>query len=154
MKFKESDKNDDSNNFLQKESPYNRYIYKTLFMKNIPKIKTDVEFTKNLQNNNDIFLNPFNNSYGNILQNMTGKVGFIKRSIDILYPKIIEEKNKLIEKRKNALIARRMIKDRNSDEYNKDNIYTLKKEKKIVRSLFTKYPRSINKCTKKFVSKF
>ena len=71
---------------------------KTLFHKNSPKIKSGVlnEAIRDCKiKNNDIFLSPFSNSYGILLDLMSEKVGFMKGSMDIIYPKITQKKYKL-----------------------------------------------------------
>ena len=84
---------------------FNQISLKTLFKKNAAKVKSgileDILVERKIKNN-DIFLHPFSNSYGSLLDIMSEKVGFMKGSIDILYPKITQKKYQLrtIQKKK------------------------------------------------------
>ena len=73
---------------------YNQIILKNLFQKNKIKIKQDVLdriiLDYNLQNKN-IFLTPFYNSFGLMIEDVSQRVRFMKGSLDLIYPKIIQK---------------------------------------------------------------
>ena len=69
-------------------------VLKNLFQKSQIKIKTNVfdrALSKYKLRNNKVLLNPFMNSYGVMLENLSDKIGFIKGSLDLVYPKIIKK---------------------------------------------------------------
>ena len=94
-------------------------------------------------------LNPITNSYGLILDDVSGKIGFMKDSMNLIYPKLSQAKylfngiNKEIEiNRKN----RSLIQDYNFNQNKmKDNflLYQIKK-RKINQTIYSRYPISLN----------
>jgi hypothetical protein len=143
---------------------FNQISLKTLFKKNAAKVKSgileDILVERKI-NNNDIFLHPFSNSYGSLLDIMSEKVGFMKGSIDILYPKITQKKYQLrtIQRKKEFIRLNDDTQENNENQKNetKNNIYNINKEKKVFQSIFTKYPINIkhngrNICFSKFYS--
>lgn len=143
---------------------FNQISLKTLFKKNAAKVKSgilDEILVDRKINNNDLFLHPFSNSYGSLLDTMSEKVGFMKGSIDILYPKITQKKYQLrtIQKKKELNRLNDDSQENNENQKNeiKNNIYNINKEKKVFQSIFTKYPINIkhngrNICFSKFYS--
>ena len=128
---------------------FNHITLKTLFQKKSAKIKSgvldDAIIDKKI-NNNDILLNPFINSYGILLDRMSEKIGFMKGSMDIIYPKITQKKYEIrtLEKR-NKKIRRSSSQENIKIQNNKaNNIFNIK-QKKITQSIFTKYPINIRK---------
>jgi len=143
---------------------FNQISLKTLFRKNAAKVKggiLDEILVGRKINNNDIFLHPFSNSYGSLLDTMSEKVGFMKGSIDILYPKITQKKYQLRTVQRKKEIDRQnednLENNENQKNETKNNIYNIKKKKKVFQSIFTKYPISMknngrNICFSKFYS--
>ena len=94
-------------------------------------------------------LNPITNSYGLILDDVSGKIGFMKDSMNLIYPKLSQAKylfngiNKEIEiNRKN----RSLIQDYNFNQNKmKDNflLYQIKK-RKINQTIYSRYPIQLN----------
>ena len=111
--------------------------------------------------NPDIFLTPFTNSYGHILDEISAQIGFMKDSINIIYPKISKIKYHLksIEKKdafkKYNNYTEKTINNFNktfeNPKINKNNIKILYsiKPKKIIQTFFTKYPIPIQRKGKK-----
>ena len=128
---------------------FNHLSLKTLFQKNSPKIKNGVlneAIIDNKIKNNDIFLSPFSNSYGILLDLMSEKVGFMKGSMDIIYPKITQKKYQIrtLERKRfknnfKKSSSQESIKNQNSEINHLFNI----KQKKIIQSIYTKYPINI-----------
>ena len=95
-------------------------------------------------------LNPITNSYGNVLDDLSGKIGFMKDSMNLIYPKVSQIKY-LFNGIKNNFES--TSKDLSLDEYNNINqikiksksiLYQLKK-KKINQILYSRYPIYLNK---------
>ena len=139
---------------------FNQISLKNLFQKNTAKVKTGVLdenlVEKNFKNSN-IFLIPFSNSYGSLLDKLSEKVGFMKNSIDIIYPKITQKRYQIrtLERKKKYNLKRSS--SQNNFENNKlnnniySNIYNIK-TKKIIQSIFTKYPLNIKNTQKNDIS--
>lgn len=125
---------------------YNQIILKNLLQKCKAKIKLGildrVILDYNLKNN-DILLNPFYNSYGVMLDDVSEKVGFMKGSMNLVYPRIIQKKYQIKAEQsiKNIGLLRS-----NSENYFKRNKNDIKKNlfavkyRNISQSVFTKYP--------------
>ena len=126
---------------------YNQIILKNLFQKNKIKIKQDVLdriiLDYNLQNKN-IFLTPFYNSFGLMIEDVSQRVRFMKGSLDLIYPKIIQKKYQI----KAEQSIKKLGKLRSSSVENikrnkndiKDILFSINKYKKISQSVFSKYP--------------
>ena len=161
----DNDKNNENENQVQDKKAFNilgldtfnHIALKNLFQKNSAKIKNgvlnEVLIDQKIKNN-DIFLNPFMNSYGILLDDMSEKVGFMKGSIDIIYPKITQKKYQIRTlERKNKYNIKRSrsqenYKIQNNNEIN-NNIFNIIKPKKIIQTIFTKYPINIKRTGKK-----
>ena len=52
----------------------------------------DDKNNKEKKNITQLILNPFSNSYGVLLNNLAEKIGFLKGSMDILYPQITQKR--------------------------------------------------------------
>ena len=143
---KDNEENDKNiYNSLGKDT-FNHISLKNLFQKNSAKIKNGVldDNIINKKNNNDIFLNPFSNSYGILLDLMSEKVGFMKGSMDIIYPKITQKRYQLrtmeIKKKKiKKSSSAKNIKNQNNEINNIFNI----KQKNFFQSNFSKYPINV-----------
>ena len=127
---------------------YNQIILKNLFEKRNAKVKSGILdriiLDYNVQNN-DILLNPFYNSYGGMLNDVYDKVKFIKGSLDLVYPRIIQKKYQIRAKQSIKKIAfLRSLSQQNFNKRNqndiKNNLFSINKDKKISQSVFTKYP--------------
>lgn len=134
---------------------FNQLSLKNLFQKNNPKIKNDVlnviMADKKIKNS-DIFLNPFTNSYGVLLDLMSEKLGFMKGSMDILYPKITQKMYQIrtLEKKSKNHIKRSSSQENYKIQNLRFNNNTNNKlfnlnQKKIIQSIYTRYPVSIKK---------
>ena len=133
---------------------FNQISLRNLFHKNKAKIKSGVLNNmiddKNNNEKKNIILNPFSNSYGVLLNNLTEKVGFLKGSMDILYPQITQKRYQIrasLGKKKQIQNLKRSISQENFKNQNngiKNNFFNFKR-KKIIQSTFTKYPVSIEK---------
>ena len=137
---------------------FNHLSLKTLFQKNSPKIKNGVlneAFIDNKIKNNDIFLNPFSNSYGILLDLMSEKVGFMKGSMDIIYPKITQKKYQIrtLESKKIKLNFKKTSSQENIKNQNNElnHLFNIK-QKKIIQSFYTKYPINIKGISKNMLS--
>ena len=130
---------------------FNQISLRNLFHKNKAKVKfgilDNIKDDKNNLNTN-IFMNPFSNSYGVLLNILTEKIGFMKGSIDILYPKITQQRYQIrtLERKKQKNIKRSISQENYKNQKNeiKNNIFNFK-QRKIIQSTFTKYPVSIKK---------
>ena len=90
-------------------------------------------------------LNPIINSYGNILDDLSGKIGFMKDSMNLIYPKVSQAKylfngikNEFDSNQKN----RSLIEDYNINQNkikSKFILYQIKK-RKINQTVYSKYP--------------
>ena len=101
----------------------------------------------------NIYLNPFFNSYGYILDDLSEKLGFMKGSINIIYPKIshakyqlkdlnrTEEFNKVDKNKKQNNNKENKSLEKNNIKYeNKIKVYNNMEPKIIIKKCFTKYP--------------
>ena len=129
---------------------FSHYSLKTLFKKSSAKIKSgvlnDILIDNNI-NNNDIFLNPFSNSYGVVLDLLSEKVGFMKGSMDIIYPKITQKKYQIraLERKKEYNFKRSSSQENDKKQNNENNKLFNIKSKTIIQSIFTKYPINIKR---------
>ena len=155
-KNKKENENKDTDNF-DGMNTFNQISLKNLFQKNTAKIKNDVlndiVVDKKIKNN-DIFLNPFTNSYGVLLDLMSEKVGFMKGSMDILYPKITQKMYQIrtLERKTKNDMKRSSSQENYKIQYlgfNNNNNFNNKlfnlKQKKSFQSIYTRYPVSIKK---------
>ena len=113
----------------------NKSAMKLLFRKKPIKIKSS--------------LNPITNSYGNILDDVSGKIGFMKDSMNLIYPKISKAKY-LFNGNKNEMESNRknwsLIDDYNINQNkikNKFILYQMKK-RKFNQTIYSKYPIYLN----------
>jgi hypothetical protein len=131
----------------------NKSIIDTLFRKTPLKIKNDVlTILSKEKANSNIYLNPFLNSYGYLLDDLSEKIGFMKDSINMIYP-MMKIKNNIRTKKNNELYKKIKIKknrykieELNNDENIKRNnikLYKIVKPKTIIKNFFTKYPVTI-----------
>jgi hypothetical protein len=122
----------------------NKSALKVLFKKTPIKIKDCVPYLEK-RVKSQIFLNPITNSYGNLLDNLSEKIGFMKDSMNMIYPKISKAKyescgpSKEIEltKRKRSLISDYNIYQ--NFRKSKSILYKIKK-RKINNTIYSKYP--------------
>ena len=137
--------------------PMNKSLLKTLFKKTPIKIKSGV--LTSIPNNkfkSDIFLNPFSNSYGPVLDNLSERIGFMKGSINMIYPKIAQTKYQIktyerINEYKDIVKKRKMKKSWRNKSVdnkkivpgNKNMLYSMAEPKKIIQFFPTKYPVKI-----------
>ena len=147
--MKEKEKQDDEDDKLNSSGfdSYNQISLKNLFQKEKIKIKPDildrVILDYNLRNK-DILLNPFYNSFGEVIEDVSQKIKFIKGSIDLVYPKIIQKKYQIMAKesfKKLGLLkssSQENIKRNNNGI--KDNLFTINKYKKASQISTSKYP--------------
>lgn len=155
-KNKKENENKDTDNF-DGMNTFNQISLKNLFQKNTAKIKNDVlndiVVDKKIKNN-DIFLNPFTNSYGVLLDLMSEKVGFMKGSMDILYPKITQKMYQIrtLERKTKNDMKRSSSQENYKIQYlgfNNNNNFNNKlfnlKQKKSFQSIYTRYPVSVKK---------
>ena len=149
INVKEKEKQDDEDDKLNSSGfdSYNQISLKNLFQKEKIKIKPDildrVILDYNLRNK-DILLNPFYNSFGEVIEDVSQKIKFIKGSIDLVYPKIIQKKYQIMAKesfKKLGLLkssSQENIKRNNNGI--KDNLFTINKYKKASQISTSKYP--------------
>ena len=142
---------------------FNQISLKNLFLKNTAKVKTgildELLVDKKLKGNNTL-LHPFSNSYGDVLNKLSEKVGFIKNSINIIYPKITQKRYQIrnLERKKKYNLKKgslQNIYENQNNEINNNNIYNKIfnfKNKKIVQSIITKYPLTIKNTQKGGIS--
>ena len=149
----------------------NKSMLDTLFKKTPIKIKTGVLTSiEDEDMKSRIRLNPFSNSYGYILDELSEKIGFIRGSINMIYPKISQAKyqlkefekadytNKLFNKTRKKIIKVSNSFDRSKNIYGKKlKLFNDTKPRMIIRKFFTKYPISIgrkgeNVCSTKMYS--
>ena len=144
------DKNDEDNIVTSSGfNSYNQIILKNLFQKCKAKIKLGILDRVILDYNlktDDILLNPFYNSYGVMLDDVSEKVGFMKGSLNLVYPRIIQKKYQIKAEqsiKKIGLLRSNSDNDfkRNKNDI-KNNLFTIK-DKNIIQSVFTKYPMYI-----------
>ena len=132
---------------IDKET-FNHISLKTLFQENNAKIKSGIldEALKDKKiDNDDVLLNPFINSYGILLDRMSKKVVFMKGSMDIIYPKITQKKYQIRTLEKKERKIKRSSSQENIKDQNKDinRLFNISQKKKIIQSIFTKYPINI-----------
>lgn len=129
---------------------FSHYSLKSLFQKNTPKVKNgvlnDIMVDNNIDNN-DILLNPFSNSYGVVLNILSEKVGFMKGSMDIIYPKITQKKYQIraLERKKEFNFKRSSSQENSKKQNSKNNSLFNIKSKKIIQSIYSKYPINIKR---------
>lgn len=149
----------------------NKAVLETLFKKTPLKIKTGVLTSIEDENiKSHIRLNPFLNSYGYILDDLSEKIGFIKGSINMIYPKISKAKylckefdktedNELYNKRRPKIIKikSKSLEGNNNIYEKKIKLYNDVKPKIIIKKFFSKYPinrgrNGENDCSSKMYS--
>lgn len=146
----------------------NKSVLKTLFRKIPIKIKKDILSTASEDKIKSYNLsNPLSNSYGNILNEISEKIGFMKGSINMIYPKIskakyevkaskrkIEFSEYLREKKKN--MKRRYnnsVEDTKNPDGSKIVIYNIPKPKAITQTYMTKCPIKVFKHADEYFTK-
>ena len=148
-KEKEEKKDEDKLLYSSGFNSYNQISLKNLFLKKKAKVKSGildrVIFDYNLQNE-DILLHPFSNSYGDMLEDLSGKVKFMKGSIDLVYPTIIQNKYKI--KAKQSINKINFLNSNSQENINNKNdiksiIFSINKDKNKTQTVFTKYPMYI-----------
>ena len=98
-------------------------------------------------------LNPIINSYGNILDDLSGKIGFMKDSMNLIYPKVSQAKylfNGIRDDFDSNQKNRSLIEDYNINQNkikSKFILYQLKK-RKINQTVYSKYPLNLNNKSK------
>ena len=143
----------------------NKSVLDTLFKKTPIKIKSGLLTSMSEEKiNSDVCLSPFSNSYGYILDDLSEKIGFMRGSINMIYPKIskakyqIKELERTDEFKKISKITKIKKNKYNSENieniYEKiDKIYNRIKPKKVIKKFFTKYPINYQKKGEKIYSK-
>ena len=143
-------------NFL----PINKSVLKTLFRKIPIKIKKDaltVMSEEKIKSHN--LVNPLSNSYGNLLNEISEKIGFMKGSINMIYPKISKVKydmkayerkkeyTEYIKDKKNNIKRKynNSVEDTKNPDGNRIVIYNISKPKKITQTYMTKCPIKVFK---------
>jgi len=135
----------------------NKSVLETLFKKTPIKIKSGILTSlSNEKKNSDIFLTPFTNSYGYLLDDLSEKIGFMKGSINMIYPKVskvkyhfqdIERNNEFnnycSEKAKNNFGRKSLENDKTIK--NKIKLFNAIKPKIIIQKFLTKYPINIKR---------
>ena len=151
-------------NFL----PINKSVLKTLFRKIPIKIKKDaltsMSEDKNKPNN---LVNPLSNSYGNLLNEISEKIGFMKGSINMIYPKISQAKYEMkayerkkgyteyIREKKNNIKRKynNSVEDTKNPDGNRIVIYNISKPKKMTQTYMTKCPIKVFKNEEEYFTK-
>ena len=143
----------------------NKSILETLFRKTPLKIKSGLLTSMSDEKiNSEFYLSPFSNSYGYILDVLSEKIGFMKGSINMIYPKIAKVKFKIKELERtdefkklykiSKIKKEKFNSENNTNKYEKqDRIYKKVKPKKIIKNFFTKYPINYQKIGEKTYSK-
>ena len=152
INVKEKDDKNDEDNIVSSSgfNSYNQIILKNLFQKKKAKVKLGILDRVILQYNlmnDDILLNPFYNSYGLMLDDVSERVGFMKGSLNLVYPKIIQKKYQIKAEQSVKKIGLMRSTSQENFKRNKndikDNIFTINKDKIISQSVYTKYPMYI-----------
>ena len=91
----------------------------------------------------ETILNPIINSYGNVLDDLSEKIGFMKDSINMIYPRI--SKAKYIMKGptiqfKSVKRSRSVINDNNINKNKSQNILYKINKRKNIKTFYIKYP--------------
>ena len=153
---------EDNKNLLKEFNflPLNKSVLKTLFRKIPIKIKKDALTAFSEDKFKSLNLaNPLSNSYGNLLNSLSEKIGFMKGSINMIYPKIsqakyemkaFKRKNEFTEyiREKNNNIKRHYnnsVEDTKNTDKNRIVIYNISKPKKITQTFITKCPIKVLK---------
>ena len=149
----------------KKEEEINKKIFKGFSFLTMSKTsleilfkKTPIKINKGLLTciedekiKSNIYLNPFNNSYGHILDDLSEKLGFMKGSINIIYPKIshakyqfkdfekTEEFNKIEKNKRTKNYKENKSSEKNINQ-NKVKFFKKDEPKIIIKKCFTKYP--------------
>ena len=158
-KIKKKNNKDINKNLLKGFSflAMNKSVLETLFKKTPIKIKSGILTSlSNEKKNSDIFLTPFTNSYGYLLDDLSEKIGFMKGSINMIYPKVskvkyhfqdIERNNEFnnycSEKAKNNFGRKSLENDKTIK--NKIKLFNAIKPKIIIQKFLTKYPINIKR---------
>ena len=104
-------------------------------------------------------VNPLSNSYGNLLNEISEKIGFMKGSINMIYPKISKVKydmkayerkkeyTEYIKDKKNNIKRKynNSVEDTKKPDGNRIVIYNISKPKKITQTYMTKCPIKVFK---------
>lgn len=119
----------------------NKSTLKVLFHRIPIKIKPCLQSFRNV-GQSEAILNPITNSYGTVLDDVSEKIGFMKDSINMIYPRISKARYKIKEAIKFNLIKRnRSLIDDNLTQNNSQNvIYKINKRKKNIQTFYSKYP--------------
>ena len=119
----------------------NKSTLKVLFHRIPIKIKPCLQSFKKI-GQPEAILNPITNSYGVVLDDVSEKIGFMKDSINMIYPRISKARYKIKEAIKYNLIRRnRSLIDDNLTQNNCQNtIYKINKRKINIQTIYSKYP--------------
>jgi hypothetical protein len=151
-------------NFL----PINKSVLKTLFRKIPIKIKKDALATMSeakIKSHN--LVNPLSNSYGSLLNEISEKIGFMKGSINMIYPKITQAKFEMkayqrkkefteyIRDKKNIIKRKynNSVEDTKNPDGNRIVIYNVSKPKKITQTYITNCPIKVFKNGEEYFTK-
>ena len=127
-KISKTDETEEFNNKLLKGFNYliaNKSALKVLFKKKPIKIRNS--------------LNPITNSYGTVLDALSGKIGFMKDSINLIYPKISKAKYSMNENKIEESLNGSNINDNNQEKISSIILYKINK-RKINQTISSKYP--------------
>ena len=118
----------------------NKSTLKVLFHRIPIKIKPCLpQSLRNETTQSETILNPIINSYGNVIEDLSVKIGFMKDSINMIYPKISKEKYKL----KGPTLKFKSVKRSKSVIDKKDksqNILYKMNKRKHIQTFYGKYP--------------
>jgi hypothetical protein len=151
-------------NFL----PINKSVLKTLFRKIPIKIKKDALATMSeakIKSHN--LVNPLSNYYGSLLNEISEKIGFMKGSINMIYPKITQAKFEMkayqrkkefteyIRDKKNIIKRKynNSVEDTKNPDGNRIVIYNISKPKKMTQTYMTKCPIKVFKNGEEYFTK-
>ena len=129
----------------------NKSALKTLFKKTPIKIK-DCFPLLDSELNSELYLNPFNNSYGEVLKSLSSKIGFMKDSINLIYPKISKAKYSFNDIKKEFDSTNRLYRSSIFDIKKNNNLLYKIKNKKFNQTLYSKYPINVSKSSEQILS--
>jgi hypothetical protein len=106
--------------------------------------KTPIKIQNSIPSKGKKFiLNPITNSYGNLLDNLSEKIGFMKDSMDMIYPKISQAKFMIKGPKKDCdsiSQSKSSIGWYNLEQIKDLNIIYKIKKRKINQTIYSKYP--------------
>ena len=121
----------------------NKSTLKVLFHRIPIKMKPCLPQSYRNEAHSETILNPITNSYGNVLEDLSDKIGFMKDSINMIYPRISKAKYELkgpTIQFKSFKRSQSVFDDDNLNKNKSQNILYKINKRKNIQTFYSKYP--------------